>query len=118
PIQIQPAPAPIPPPAPNGLQFQQAQPPVQVQAQIQIAPATGIAAPPRGGHGLTLVDDKGQAGQPRSFQQQTVRGPNGISMQYTLTFPPQKGDAPKLVFSASRSATLEIPFKLKDVPLP
>jgi hypothetical protein len=118
PIQIQPAPAPAPPPAPNGLQFQQAQPAVQVQAQIQIAPAPGIPAPIPGTLGLALVDDKGQRVQPTGFQQQVLRAANGVSVQYTLTFPPLKADAPKLVFSASRSATLEIPFKLKDVPLP
>jgi hypothetical protein len=121
PIQIQPVPLPAPappqapPPAPNGLQFQQAQPAVQ---QVQIQFAADVAMPGRSGVGLTLVDDKGQQVQPTGFQQQITRGPNGISTQLTLTFPPQKGEAAKLVFSGSRSATLEIPFKLKDVPLP
>ncbi|HZT83348.1 MAG TPA: hypothetical protein VFA26_24165 [Gemmataceae bacterium] len=136
PVQIQPAPLPIqiapppPPPAPpgggKGFRFQ-AQPAViqvrQAQVQIQIAPGAApqpaIAIAPAyfgGGNGLQLLDGKGQpiqlVGQGLSFQ------PGAKGPTWNLTFQPKKGqEAAKLVFTGSRSVTVDIPFTLKNVPL-
>lgn len=123
PIQVQPLPVPPPPPAPgNGLQFQQQAQPAQaapIQIQIQIAPAIDVAPGYNiGAQGLTLVNEQGQEVKPTSATQQLRRNGNQVTREYVLTFPAQKGETAKLVFSASRSVTLDIPFKLKDVPLP
>jgi hypothetical protein len=125
PIQIQPLPAPVPPqqaPPGNGLQFQQVQPAQQVQpvqVQIQIAPIAGDVFPGiGGGAGLTLVDEKGGELKPTQVQQQVRPGANRVAIEQILTFAAPKAEKPKLVFSGSKSATVDIAFKLKNVPLP
>jgi RNA polymerase sigma factor (sigma-70 family) len=71
------------------------------------------------GPGLLLFDGKGEA-----VAREVTRIPPGGeepggAFEYVVTFPPPKDrGAVKLVFSASRAATIDVPFTLKDVPLP
>jgi hypothetical protein len=118
PLPVQPA---VPP---QGFQVQgQVQ---QIQIQVQAQPAIQIVVPPGGGgfapgvggNGLSAVDDKGNK-IPVQVQQQWVKDPNGARLEQTAIFQLEKGrDAAKLVFSGSRSVTVEIPFSLKNVTLP
>jgi hypothetical protein len=85
----------------------------------------GRGANPRGNlgaptAGFRLLDDRGQV-LPLSVQQ--VRGQaNGeeITWQVTLTHKmgAGQGEPAKLAFYGSRTVTLDIPFKLENVPLP
>ncbi len=74
--------------------------------------------------GLSLFDDKGQAVKLTSVQLQftpVVAGPAGIvnRLQHVLTFQAEKGQEPaKLVYSGRKILNLEIPFTLRDAPLP
>jgi hypothetical protein len=75
-------------------------------------------------NGLSLLDDKGETVKLTGVQMQftpVVAGPAGIvnSLQHVLTFQAEKGQEPaKLVYSGRKSLNVEIPFTLKDVPLP
>jgi hypothetical protein len=70
------------------------------------------------------LDDKGETVKLTGVQMQftpVVAGPAGIvnSLQHVLTFQAEKGQEPaKLVYSGRKSLSVEIPFTLKDVPLP
>ena len=98
-------------------------------------PAIGIAIAPagrivvrggwngQGAAGLTLQDDKGaaipQIGSQIQFQ--STATPNGVvtTQMFVLTFQPEKGqEASKLVYLGRKMLSVEIPFTLKDVPLP
>jgi hypothetical protein len=69
---------------------------------------------------LALVDAKGQRHQQVRTEQQLVANANGWAQEYRLTYSPQQGqgDPAKLVYTGPRTVTLEVPFTLKDVPLP
>ena len=45
---------------------------------------------------------------------------NNVQVEHVLTFQAKKGqaDGAKLVYRASRTINLNVPFTLKDVPLP
>jgi hypothetical protein len=98
--------------------------PAGIQAQMQqgcgalIAPPGGVLADPMG---LSLVDDQGRPFQlidvPR--RRSTITN-NGVVHELTLHFKPNDGQSQpaKLVYSTMRVVTLEIPFVLKDIPLP
>jgi hypothetical protein len=92
----------------------------KAQVQIQVAPAQ-IARPAAIGNvgGLMLYDAKGQP-IPMGVTMAHARGDGKtISWEYTMTCQPEKGqEASKLVFSGTRVVTIDIPFELKDVPLP
>jgi hypothetical protein len=123
-INVVPVPLPAQPGLPQGFQVQgQVQ---QIQIQVQAQPAIQIVVPPGGGgfapgvggNGLIAVDDKGNK-IPVQVQQQWVKDPNGVRMEQTAIFQLEKGrDSAKLVFSGSKSVTVEIPFALKNVTLP
>jgi len=71
--------------------------------------------------GLSLVDGKGEPFSLAGHQTHQVRiNNNQVTHETTLLFKPQAGQgAPaKLIYTATRPATVEIPFTLKDVPLP
>jgi hypothetical protein len=74
--------------------------------------------------GLSLLDDKGEAVKLTSVQMQftpVVAGAAGIvnSLQHVLTFQAEKGQEPaKLIYSGRKVLNVEIPFTLKDAPLP
>jgi hypothetical protein len=147
PIQINPPPVPVPLPPrkegkapganpPNGPQLAQPAPAPMAQAQparlqiaqpgqIQIQIGVGVGGPafmPIGNiganSGFTLIDDKGNTLQPTGFQQQIRQVGNMIKVDHVLTFQLQKGQDPaKLVYSVSKSTTIDIPFTLKDVKI-
>jgi hypothetical protein len=115
-----PVPLPAQPGLPQGFQVQ-----VQGQAQIQIQvqPAQpvqpGIALPAVGnGTGISAVDGKGNKIDVQ-VQQQWVKDPNGARLEWVAVFQlPKDQTAAKLVFSGSKSVSVEIPFSLKNVTLP
>jgi len=98
--------------------------PAGIQAQVQqgcgalIAPPGGVLADPMG---LSLLDDQGRPFQlidvPR--RRSTITN-KGVVHELTLHFKPNDGQRQpaKLVYSTMRVVTLEIPFVLKDIPLP
>jgi hypothetical protein len=136
PVTLQPAAGPVGPYAAAGfgaavpggaIQVQPAQvaPGGKVQVQIQVAPAAAPAPPvgrPAGIGpiaGMTLYDAKGQPIQMAPTQGQGRSDGKTTTLEYTLTCQPEKGqEVSKLVFAATRIATIDIPFELKDVTLP
>jgi hypothetical protein len=73
-----------------------------------------------GFQGLNLVDDKGQSLPLRVTGSKAQRkGENSFVTVHTLIYEPEKGqgEPAKLLFSASRLATVEVAFTLKDVPV-
>jgi hypothetical protein len=72
------------------------------------------------GRTLSLVDEKGQTFKLSAVQSKPVDPEVGTTMEYTLTYQPPAG-APKpvkLTYIGQRLATIDVPFVLKDVPLP
>ena len=69
---------------------------------------------------FTLFDDKGEVIPRVSTSMRTSTGKAGMAIQYELTFDPakNKGAPSKLIYSARNPVTVEIPFTLKNVPLP
>jgi hypothetical protein len=100
-------------------------------------PAIAIAAAPAGAggwadfqstgrypgdtfNGLKLLDEKGQTCPIAGVAAKTAAAAGGpIRVTYELTFAPKKDQAApaKLIFSGSKTVTVEVPFTLKDVPL-
>jgi hypothetical protein len=78
---------------------------------------TNTNAPDSPHQELTLLDDKGNF-LPLIGAGISTNPAKGTG--YTLTCQPQKdqGEPAKLVFSVSKSVTLDVPFTLKNVPLP
>jgi hypothetical protein len=77
-----------------------------------------LAAP----SGLALLDDKGNTIPclSSSALRTALNADGTVVRTYTLSFTPAKDQGPptKLVMSGSKSITVDIPFTLKDVPLP
>jgi hypothetical protein len=69
---------------------------------------------------LTLQDAKGQNFQLVNIDETPAPNGNNGNQEYHLVFQsrPGLGEATKLAFSGRRMVTIEIPFTLKDVPLP
>lgn len=103
---------------------------VQIQIQKQFAGGRGGVVFGGGGliapmQGLSVQDDKGntlpiQMG-PQQFR--LIQGANGANVffaTYTITCEPGKdqGDPAKLVYLGRKRVTVDIPFTLKDIPLP
>ncbi len=107
PVAVGPAGGPVPP---GGL--------VAVRGAVFIGGGGASAS------GLSLLDDKGEAVKLTSVQMQftpVVAGAAGIvnMLQHVLTFQAENGQEPaKLVYSGRKVLNLEIPFTLKDAPLP
>ncbi len=132
PIKLLPLPAPpvpVPvdkqPAAAAALQLnfvaQAAPPQGQVQpAQLQVQFARVQIGDFGGAPGITLEDAKGNAFRLTGSNVRSRFDGQKATTLYTLTFEPAKdqGEPAKLVFSGSRSVTIDIPFTLKDVPLP
>jgi hypothetical protein len=130
PAQLNPQPlnpVPVPNPLPRGALPAQAQA-LPAQAQVQIAqPVGGVAIAPQPaiarlpGNGLALLDEKGNA-LPMAGQQQTAAradGKGGVIVEQTLTFQTKGMGMPsKFVLAGSHTATVSIPFTLKNVTLP
>ncbi|MCI0461388.1 MAG: hypothetical protein L0Z62_30940 [Gemmataceae bacterium] len=106
PIQLLPAGQPIPLPVP--------------MAPVRVAPAMPFAG--WSYLGLSLLDHQGRTFQLDAVPQQQAARVNGVvaTREITVLFKPSsgQGEARKLVFSGSRSVTLEVPFVLKDIALP
>ena len=116
PIRIRPVPLPAPPG--GGVA-----PPVMaggMAAAIVIGPGGWNA---QGAAGLDLLDDKGnvvkQVGSQIQNQITVVNGVGTATQTYTLTFQPEKDQEPsKLVYMGRKVLSVDVPFTLKDVPLP
>jgi hypothetical protein len=131
-------PAPPPPPPKGGPGFAAQPPAVQVQVQGQGAiqfqgGGQAIIAIGQGGgpvvmgaiNGLTVQDGKGntlpvQMGPQQFRMVAQPGGGNALTATYTLLCQPAKGqgEPAKLVYLGRKRATIDIPFTLKDVPLP
>ena len=111
PVPIPAAPAPAIP-APGAA-------PAAVGAAIVLGPVF-VGRGMNGAEGLSLVDDKGTPINQVSFGiQRQVAAAGVVSTQYVLTYQAEKGqEASKLIYSGRKVLNVEIPFTLKDVPLP
>jgi hypothetical protein len=67
-------------------------------------------------HELTLLDSRGA--QLRLSCQSVIRNPAGAFECGLLHRPPDDYAPVKLVYSVGRSVTIDVPFTLRDVPLP
>jgi hypothetical protein len=67
---------------------------------------------------LSLLDEKGQAFKLTAVEQKPLEAPGAF--EYQLTFQPPDGaaKAAKLVYLGRRRTTIDVPFVLKDVPVP
>ena len=65
---------------------------------------------------LTLLDDKGNLLPPWGMQFHSL----AATLDFVVTYQPQKsgGKPARLVYSTSKNVTINVPFTLKDVPLP
>jgi hypothetical protein len=126
PIQVQPLPAPLPAPAPGK---QGAAPPpanrpaavAQLQAQVQVNQVIvgGLRGRQAGVNGLELHDEDDQPMAIVGTQFRTTRDANGLRREVTVTYQVPKGkSAKRFVYIASAYAAIEIPFTLRNVPLP
>jgi hypothetical protein len=129
-IKIRPAPPAVPPPPPAAkapaakpavVRFQAVQARVNIQGGGGVVVMGGLMGP---NNGLTILDGKGKTLPVQMGQQQIqfVQGPGGnaVTAIYTLICPPGKdhGEPAKVVFMGRKNLTIDIPFTLKDVPLP
>jgi hypothetical protein len=94
---------------------------VAVRGAVFIGPGAGAGV---SAAGLSLLDDKGEAVKLVGVQMQftAVAGAGGgivNQFQHILTFQAEKGqEASKLIYSGRKMLTVDIPFTLKDAPLP
>jgi hypothetical protein len=80
----------------------------------------GTPAPqPVGVEQLALLDARGRK-IPLASSTDPAVGGNGKTWEFTLVYQPGagQGEPARLVYTGRRSATVEVPFTLKDVPLP
>jgi hypothetical protein len=99
-------------------------PPGAVIRPVPGAPAGGPGATYAGGtdcQGLAVEDAQGRRFTVARGQHEiTQPSPQGYTCRISALFtPPAKGAEPaRLVFTAARQVTIEVPFAVKDVPLP
>ena len=115
-------------PVPGGAVPAPAAGPGGVAIGIAIAPGGLVVGPggvwgQQGANGLSLIDDKGnvikQTGTQIQFQTTVINGVVMTTQVYLLTFQADKDQEPaKLVYSGRKILSVEVPFTLKDVPLP
>jgi hypothetical protein len=92
-----------------------------IQIQVQAVGAPKRLWDANDPMGLSLVDSQGKAFELAGVPQCVYRFANGVATnELTLTFRPHKeqGEPAKLVYSSKRVVTIEVPFMLKDVPVP
>jgi hypothetical protein len=99
------------------VQIIQAQIQLQRQAQVQVIMRPGGAM--TANNGVRLVDQKGEA-LPTSTTVNLRQKGAALEPEYELVYRPQKGrgEPARLVFYGRKSAAIDIPFTLKNVPLP
>jgi hypothetical protein len=104
-----------PPPAPAG----GAVPPGGIVAARGAAVFIGAGLVTSAG-GLILLDDKGEAVKLVGVWRVVVGEVGAVNtLQHVLTFQAEKGqEASKLIYSGRKVLSMEIPFTLKDAPLP
>lgn len=69
--------------------------------------------------GLNILDDKGEAVEQTAVRSLVRRDARGLVREFTLTATPKTGrGAAKLVFSGCKIVGVEVPFTVKDIPLP
>jgi hypothetical protein len=83
-------------------------------------PAAVMREPINPATSLELLDAKGQSFQPAGIGYEMVANGNGLSQEIHLTYRPNEKQAEpaKLVYSGRRTVVVEVPFTLRDVPLP
>ncbi|HEY7158134.1 MAG TPA: HEAT repeat domain-containing protein [Gemmataceae bacterium] len=120
-------PPPLPPPPPAAQAPAGKPQAAQVQVQVQGGFAAGaIAAPAFAGpvNGLSVQDAKGNTLAvrmgPMQFRMVQGAGGNVFVATYTLLCEPGKeqGEPAKVVYLGRKRVTVDVPFTLKDVPLP
>ena len=72
------------------------------------------------GPGLTLLDAKGEPYRQTRAQSEMAVNNNVVTSQYVVSFQKKTGQAEpaKLIYSGSRTVTVDVPFELHDIPLP
>jgi hypothetical protein len=118
---------------PADVQLQGAGEAVQMAGQLQIMPGGGAMRRMRPGseppslpagttefQGLALEDGKGRRfAATRGAMEMSQFAQDGVAFKFTATFKPADAEQQptRLVFTATRPATIEIPFRAKDIPL-
>jgi hypothetical protein len=118
-------PPPAPPPPKDGPGFAAQAPAVKVQVQGPIRVQGGAPVFMAAINGLAVLDDKGntlpvQMG-PQQFRMVVQPGGgNVLAATYTMSCQPGQGqgEPARLVYLGRKRVTIDIPFTLKDVPLP
>jgi hypothetical protein len=70
-----------------------------------------------GAEQLVLLDSHGRKVPPAKNSGPEANG-NGKAWEFTLIYPSGQGEPARLVYIGRRTVTIEVPFLLKDVPLP
>lgn len=95
--------------------------PIQVLPNNQQVPLNVIRAglDMAGASQFTLTDGEGHAYQLVGSQVNQTIGPNGVNLEYRLTYRPQKAQAQprRLTLSGSRLTAIELPFAMHNIPL-
>jgi hypothetical protein len=68
--------------------------------------------------GFTLTDDRGDAIIPSNMQTSFRRDVGGVVREIAIDFSLPAGRSAKLVYSGGKAVAVEIPFALRDIPLP
>jgi hypothetical protein len=88
---------------------------------VAMAPAPVTASGAAGANnrgGLQLFDNQGNAIQSYSWQSSFRRDPKGIVREYAFEFALPADRTAKLLYSGGKAVPVEIPFVLRDIPLP
>jgi hypothetical protein len=91
----------------------------RMRGGIEMATTITLSAQEAANRGLALLDDRGQPFSLAAGEYQ--RNEDSRSAQvYTLHYQPRKdqGEPARFVFSGRRTVVIDVPFVLKDVPLP
>jgi hypothetical protein len=116
-LEIEPPPANNPIRGPGGANVQEVQIQIQVIGGGQVVQAFPSTSP----NLPALLDGKGRAYQVAGPIETGVQANNGQVIQVlTVTYRPEagQGDADRLVLSGQRTVTVQVPFSLRNIPLP
>jgi hypothetical protein len=80
----------------------------------------GLPGAAREAAGLNLLDHRGKKFQLANVSSKAAVNNGVVSREFTLVFQPQAGQGKpaKVVYEAARAASIEVQFKLGDIPLP
>jgi hypothetical protein len=119
-MRIMPAPGPVLPVIPPAKQAPGKGLQIQVQ-QVQVGGARAVGGFTADPMGLSLEDDKGKAFQLINVPSRRFKiANNTVTHEITLMFKPQEkqGEPARLHYTSTRLVNIELPFTLKDVPVP